>query len=51
MSYDTKCRALAETFLKDAELLTDDRAHELAQIIQDAIEGYIDVEGLPKGPK
>ena len=42
--YDTKCRELAEAFLEDEPI--EDRnpgdTLELAQIIQDAIESYLE---------
>lgn len=45
MSFDAKCYDLAEAFLEDTpHLWTDKRAKELAQIIQDAVEGYIELE-------
>lgn len=47
MSYDTKCFELAGEFLSDEKaVLRDDpkKREELAQIIQDAIEEYLDYE-------
>jgi hypothetical protein len=45
MSYDSKCYDLAEAFLEDEPALnTEPRRKELAQIIQDAIEGFIEYE-------
>ena len=42
MSYDEKCYTLAEEFLSDEPQLTGDvYKHELAQIIQTAIEEAI----------
>lgn len=43
MSYDVKCFELAETFIDDEPKLvkTPAMVAELAQIIQDAIEDYI----------
>lgn len=45
MSYDTKCHDLAKEFLSDFAYPTEEgeeaAAKELAQVIQDAIEGWI----------
>lgn len=46
MSYDTKCYELAKAFLTDVdtkEWATERHIDQLAQDIQDAIEGYIAV--------
>jgi len=42
MSYDVKCRQLADLFIEDdPEINTNENADELAQRIQDAIEDFI----------
>lgn len=42
MSYDQKCYDLAEAFLEDEpELNTEKNRDELAQAIQDVIEGHL----------
>lgn len=50
MSYDVKCLSLAEAFLGDLEIPTAEgyrqAGDELAQTIQDAIEGWISTSGL-----
>jgi hypothetical protein len=47
-TYDTKCYALAEAFLDDFERMTvldrQSHAHNIAQLIQSAIEDYIQNE-------
>lgn len=49
MGYDTKCRELAQAFLEDApeEQRTKEHEEELAQVIQDAIEEYLEVLSEP----
>lgn len=42
MSYDPKCFELAEHFLPTAA--SDRLKSEMAQAIQDAVEGYIEIE-------
>ena len=43
MSYDVKCDELARYFLADAEEdVREECVKELAQVIQDAIESYLD---------
>lgn len=39
MAFDPKCYELAEYFLADNGAATDDHKRDLAQVIQDAIEG------------
>jgi hypothetical protein len=42
-TYDPRCLELAKTFLSDEpDLNTEDMAHALALVIQEAIEGEID---------
>ncbi len=43
MSYDMKCFELAEYFLDDDPKPATANADELAQLIQDTIEGYLHV--------
>ena len=50
MAFDPKCYELAEYFLWDTASDTDDCKNELAQVIQDAIEGWRSVEELNKLP-
>ena len=50
MSYDTKCYALAEAFLKDGGWTYEPDIHKLAQNIQDCIEDYVsDLENTLEG--
>ena len=43
MSYDAKCYELASDFLADdPKIDNEENRAELAQIIQDAIEGYME---------
>ena len=43
--YDEKCREVSETFLSDLpHLYTEARVDELAGLIQDCVESYIDAE-------
>lgn len=45
MSYDTKCYDLAVDFLEECTPVpSDDKFDKLAQVIQDAIEGFIATE-------
>ena len=47
MSYDYKCSDLARSFLLDVK--QEDNSElvaELAQVIQDAIEGFLEEKGL-----
>jgi hypothetical protein len=45
MSYDPRCYDLASVFLEDEPLLfSDARCKELAQLIQDRIESFIEYE-------
>lgn len=51
VSYDSKCYELAEHFLSDTpELATERAKKELAQHIQDEIEGWLRYEASPKKP-
>ena len=51
MAYDAKCYELAETFLEDeSHINTEKRRDELAQIIQSAIEDYINCEKVNYEP-
>lgn len=48
MSYDEKCHDLAVAFLSDYYApgpVADEKAKELAQIIQDAIEDFLFLQG------
>ena len=48
MSYDVKCDALARAFLADAKRETDEAlVAELAQVIQTAIEDFVDELEVP----
>jgi hypothetical protein len=52
MSYDTKCHELAVLFLKDNDAegsLLDTAAHDLAQQIQDLIDGFIEFDLVELG--
>ena len=42
MSYDSKCHDLAETFLDDVGVKDPKKIDALAQVIQDAIENYLE---------
>lgn len=47
MSYDVKCHELAQAFLSDESMTDDVRSkatHDLAQQIQDLIEGFIEFD-------
>jgi hypothetical protein len=44
-SYDEKCEMLARFFLADFPQHTEDEVRELAQQIQNAIEGYLSSKG------
>ena len=47
MSYDTKCDQLARDFLRDVKKDGDEEiVAELAQAIQDAIEGFFTEKGF-----
>lgn len=46
--FDTKCLDLAKSFLYDEDSALRVRAEELAQVIQDAIEEWIEEERQPK---
>jgi hypothetical protein len=52
-SYDARCYELATVFLSDAEmegkLVFERDRMELAQIIQESIENYLEYELQPKG--
>jgi ribosome biogenesis protein Nip4 len=47
MSYDVSCDRLARSFLRDVKKEDDEEmVKELAQTIQDAIEGFLEEKGL-----
>lgn len=51
MAYDSKCYDLAGWFLSDVpELSFDAKRHELAQVIQTAIEDWIEWERTQVAP-
>jgi hypothetical protein len=45
MSYDVSCEELARAFLSDFKGYTEEQVKELAQQIQNAIEGYLASQG------
>jgi hypothetical protein len=47
MSYDEQCKELAEHFLSDEPGATPEDAHDLAQTIQDAVEGWFTLREAP----
>lgn len=51
MSYDQRCEYLARVFLNADGTETDERAKELAQAIQSAIEDYFDFHQTPTTTK
>ena len=44
MAYDSKCYDLAQYFLEDEGIVTNDRTERLAQEIQGTIEDFIEGE-------
>ena len=42
MTYDARCLTLARVFLEDEWHIAKGRAHELAQVIQEAIEAWLE---------
>jgi len=47
MSYDSACLELAQAFLSDESKALQARAGELAQVIQDVIEEWIEENSQP----